>query len=226
MLPTKEKINLKKGIKAKQTDLVETILKANKTTKNRRFVFYTLFITIALSTIFGVYNFIKITIKNKSYSNLLSKISLFKSKTDPISKNTSIPGIDLSNLIEEKIKNHQGVWSFYIKYNFKDSEKVIYTRNESVFFSQNNPNEILKSLKDQDNTTKTFTKDLPEGLEIYEKNQLTEKSVQSHILVILPNNKQIFILIKAAGVENNSRLTTLIIPQLISNIYWSLIQSD
>ncbi|MBU1130317.1 hypothetical protein KKE45_03290 [Patescibacteria group bacterium] len=225
MLSTKEKINQKKGIKAEQTDLVETISNANKTTKNRRFVTITLFFTIALSAIFATYNLIKNSIKNNNYSNLLPKISLFKPKTDSTPEDTPIPSIDLSSLIEKKIKNYQGVWSFYIKYFSFDSEKVIYTRNESEFFSQNNPNETLKSLKDPKNQSKTFTKDLPNGLEIYEKNQLTEKLTESHILIILPNKKQIFILTKVTGIQDNSQLPSLI-PQLLSDIYWSLIQSD
>ncbi|MBU1089071.1 hypothetical protein KKC08_02445 [Patescibacteria group bacterium] len=237
MLLTKEKINQKKGIKAEQTDLVETISKVDKTSKNRRFVIIALLVTIGLSAIFAIYDLVKKTTQNGKYTDFLSKISLSKPQTDIPTKDISTPNIDISSLIEEKIINHQGVWSFYIKYySFaspqpsasagSDSEKIIYTRNESVFFSKNNPSEILKSLKDPDDKqAKIFTKNLPDGLEIYEKNQSTENSIESHLLIILPNNKQIFILIKTTEVKDNSQLPSLI-SQLVSDIYWSLLQSD
>lgn len=210
MLKTKDDINAQKG-KHQQVLIPENRPKQTNIFQNPKIVYFSFFITMALSAFFWVFSEISSSVSFAS----LPQIHLPKLSLSWLHTRTSF---DAQSYIKRYIDTSNGFWAFYFQ-----SPNYEYLKNVDQF---NQPISGLKNdVQELPSSTHFTTGLLPLGIDIKEKLIEGDNTFQVDLFVTTPSGKQIFIFVKVSA-PSDLQLAKSQLRKFIPDLYWQLVQQN
>lgn len=177
--------------------------------KKRRLVILSIILTVGLSFSFWIYRSVKNFLANPEIPKINLSFSLPQ-------MNFSHQNNNLTSLMQKEISKTNPNVSIYIADN--SSSQFVYSQNESIIFQDQSLTEIQKNLNTLKPSDKSLANiNLPQGLTF--KEIISDKSDFNYYnQIILPDNRQLTILIYSPQTIN--------ISSLVESIYWTYIQNS
>jgi len=216
-MKTKSEIVKKREADSRQLDLVESISDADKLKRKRTFLYIAIFITIGLSLIFWFYRSLHdIFTTPHRFSFPLPSIRLPSVSTPSLS---SVLDSQISHLLNADPSQ----WNISL---FSDTSGLNYfnwSKNHQNLSSKDCDSAINQLIARKTDETSQLSAVLPPGVKVQEISIDSDNRHDYQCLLTVPDHR-LFISLSLQGVDITA--SKKIIPNLISSLYWTVIQSD